>query len=276
MSNEAVSARSTRFDGSIPETYDQHLGPLLFEPFAADIADRVARLGPRKVLEIAAGTGIVSRAMMNTLPRETALTISDLNAPMLDYARQKSETSGRDVEWQQADAQKLPFPGQSFDAVVCQFGLMFFPDKRKGLREFYRVLEKRGSLVFSVWDSIDRNPVQSIAHSTIATFFEVDPPDFYQIPCGMGDLEEVRRLTEEAGFADIAIESASLTGTAESAHNAAVGLVRGNPVINTIKERGTADVDEIIGTLARILEDRFGARSLQVPLRAHVVSAVKS
>jgi len=275
MNYEAVSERSTRFDGSIPEMYDRHLGPLLFETFAADLADRIARRRPRKVLEIAAGTGIVSRAMMDTLPRETALTITDLNAPMLDYARQKSETHGRSAEWRQADAQALPFPGESFDMVVCQFGLMFFPDKRKGLREFYRVLEKGGSLIFSVWDSIDRNPVQSIAHSTIATFFETDPPDFYQIPCGMGDVEEVRRLTEEAGFTEVEIETVSLTGTSESAHNAAVGLVRGNPVINAIKERGTANVDEIIHAVARTLEGSFGPRSLQVPLQAHVVSAVK-
>jgi len=108
MGDEAVSERSTRFDGSIPEMYDRYLGPLLFEPFAADIADRVARRRPRKVLEIAAGTGIVSRAMMDRLPRETSLTISDLNAPMLDYARQKVGTHRRDVEWRQGDAQKLP------------------------------------------------------------------------------------------------------------------------------------------------------------------------
>jgi len=154
-------------------------------------------------------------------------------------------------------------------------GLMFFPDKRQGLREFKRVLEKGGSLFFSVWDSIDQNPVQSIAHATIATFFQVDPPDFYQIPCGMGDLEELHRLTRDAGFKEIVIEPVSLTGSSESAHNAAVGLVRGNPVINAIRERGTADVDEIIRAVAGVLEGRFGARSLQVPLRALVVSAVK-
>lgn len=275
MNNEGVSERSTRFDGSIPEIYDRYLGPLLFEPFAADIAGRVARRRPQKVLEIAAGTGIVSRALLDALPRETALTFSDLNAPMLDFARQKIGTHEREFEWRQADAQKLPFSGESFDMVVCQFGVMFFPDKRQALGEFYRVLEKGGSLVFSVWDSIDRNPVQSIAHSTIATFFTADPPDFYQIPCGMGDLERVRRLTREAGFEEIVIEPVSLTGSSESAQNAAVGLVKGNPVINAIRERGTADVDEIILTVARVLEARFGALSLQVPLRAHVVTAVK-
>jgi SAM-dependent methyltransferase len=275
MSSELVSEQSTRFDGSIPEMYDRYLGPLLFEAYASDIADRVAKLRPRKVLEIAAGTGLVSRQLVEKLPPATALTVSDLNAPMLEYARQKIGSTAQRVEWRQADAQQLPFPDESFDTVVCQFGVMFFPERLKGLREFLRVLEKGGSLIFSVWDSLERNPAQSIAHSAIGEFFEADPPDFYRIPCGMGDSAEVLRLVEESGFTEIVIDTVALTGTSESAQSAAMGLVRGNPVINAIRERGTADIDEIIRAVARALENRFGARSLQVPLRAHVVSAVK-
>jgi 2-polyprenyl-3-methyl-5-hydroxy-6-metoxy-1,4-benzoquinol methylase len=194
---------------------------------------------------------------------------------MLEYARNKSTTRGRDVEWRQADAQQLPFPDESFDAVVCQFGVMFFPDKPRGLLEFNRVLEKSGALIFSVWDSFESNPVQSIAHSTIGTFFPEDPPDFYKVPCGMGNKAEAVRLTEDAGFEDIAIETVSLTGRSSSAQSAAQGLVKGNPVINAIRERGTADVDEIVLALARALEVRFGAGPLRVPLRAHVVTAIK-
>jgi ubiquinone/menaquinone biosynthesis C-methylase UbiE len=272
----SISEDNARFDGSIPEMYDRYLGALLFEPHAAEIAERVAKLRPRMVLEIAAGTGIVSRQLLETLPRETSLTVTDLNAPMLEYARNKSTVGGRDVEWRQADAQQLPFPDESFDAVVCQFGIMFFPDKRRGLLEFNRVLEKGGALIFSVWDSFDSNPVQWIAHSTIGGFFQEDPPDFYKVPCGMGDKAEAVRLTEDAGFKDIVIETVSLTGSSSSARSAAQGLVKGNPVINAIRERGTADVDEIVLALARALEARFGAGPLQVPLCAHVVTAIKS
>jgi SAM-dependent methyltransferase len=271
----AVSEQSTRFDGSIPEMYDRHLGALLFEPYAADLADRVVKRRPRKVLEIAAGTGIVSRRLLDALQPGTSLTVTDLNAPMLEYARQKTGANGRNVEWRQADAQKLPFPDESFDTVACQFGVMFFPDRLRALREFNRVLEKSGALIFSVWDSIDKNPVQLIAHSTIGAFFPDDPPDFYQVPCAMGDLAAVRRLTAGAGFKEIVIETISFTGSSESAESAALGLVRGNPVINAIRERGTADVDEITRALAHALKGRFGAGTLQVPLRAHVVSAVK-
>jgi len=271
----SIFEESARFDGSIPEMYDRHLGALLFEPHAADIAKRVATRRPRKVLEIAAGTGIVSRQLLKALPIETSLTVTDLNAPMLEYARNKSASPGRNVEWRQADAQELPFPDESFDTVVCQFGVMFFPDKRRGLLEFNRVLEKGGVLIFSVWDSFDSNPVQSIAHSTIGTFFQADPPDFYEVPCGMGNKVEVGGLVEDAGFKEIAIETVSLTGSSDSARSAAQGLVKGNPVINAIRDRGTTDVDEIVLALARALEERFGAGPLHVPLRAHVVSAIK-
>jgi ubiquinone/menaquinone biosynthesis C-methylase UbiE len=272
----SIAEDSARFDGSIPEMYDRHLGALLFEPHAADIAERVARRRPRKVLEIAAGTGIVSRQLLEKLPKEASLTVTDLNSPMVEYARSKSTARGREIEWRQADAQHLPFPTESFDAVVCQFGVMFFPDKRKGLLEFNRVLEQGGALIFSVWDSFDTNPAQAIAHSTIGTFFEEDPPDFYKVPCGMGNKTEVVSLTGDAGFKHVAIETVSLTGTSSSARSAAQGLVKGNPVINAIRERGTADVDEIVLALARALEGHFGAGPLQVPLRAHVVTAIKS
>ena len=272
----SIAEDSARFDGSIPEIYDRYLGALLFEPHAADIAERIAKRHPRRVLEIAAGTGIVSRQLLEALPKETSLTVTDLNAPMLEYAKTKSTVGERDVVWRQADAQQLPFSDESFDAVVCQFGIMFFPDKLGGLLEFNRVLEKGGALIFSVWDSFDANPVQSIAHSTIGAFFEEDPPDFYKVPCGMGDKAEAVRLTEDAGFKDIVIETVSLTGSGSSARSAAQGLVNGNPVINAIRERGTADVDEIVLALARALEVRFGPGPIEVPLRAHVVTAIKS
>jgi ubiquinone/menaquinone biosynthesis C-methylase UbiE len=275
MSVAPISERNTRFDGSIPEMYDRHLGPLFFEPYGEDLAQRAVKQRPRRVVEIAAGTGIVSRRLIDALPRGTELTITDLNAPMLEFARQKIGALGHNAEWRQADAQELPFSGESFDMVVCQFGVMFFPDKLKGLREFNRVLEKGGTLILSVWDSFDRNPVQSIAHSTIGQFFETDPPDFYQVPCGMGDRREIRRLVEEAGFKQIVVETISLTGSSESAESAALGLIRGNPVVNAIRERGTADIEEITRALARALKERFGTGPLQVPLRAHVATAVK-
>jgi SAM-dependent methyltransferase len=119
----------TVFAGSIPAIYDNYLGPLIFEPYAQDLANRLSALHPERVLETAAGTGIVTRALLRSLSGGAGIVATDLNQPMLDHAA-KQVSSSR-LSWQKADAQALPFPDATFDAVVCQFGVMFFPDKQK-------------------------------------------------------------------------------------------------------------------------------------------------
>ena len=153
-----MSDRAADFTGSIPSFYDQGLGPIFFDEFADDIARRVAVSAPTRVLEIAAGTGIVTRRLRDLLPPESYLTATDLNPPMLEVARRKFH-SDEMVEFQPADATALPFADASFDAVMCQFGVMFFPDKDKGHREAHRVLVSGGRYLFSVWDSHRHNPI---------------------------------------------------------------------------------------------------------------------
>src|SRR5690242_6913191 len=140
------------FAGSIPALYERYLGPLIFEPYADDLAERVASGAPNRVLETACGTGIVTRALARRLPAAAELVASDLNQPMLDFAA--GQLKDRRVTWRQADALALPFPDRSFDAVACQFGAMFFPDRVAGYREASRVLRPGGRFVFSVWDRI--------------------------------------------------------------------------------------------------------------------------
>lgn len=263
------------FDGSIPEVYDRYLGPLLFEPFAADLARRVAELQPRKVLEVAAGTGIVTRRLLEALPSKSRLTVTDLNEPMLDHARRKIGEDPR-VDWRQADALELPFSDGEFDAVVCQFGLMFFPDKAKGVREFHRVLAPGGHLLLSVWDSLEANPHGTIAQSAIAEFLPVDPPQFYAIPFSYYDVAEIRKVVRATGFRSVEIETIELTGESPSAALAARGFVRGNPVVNTIRERAPDKFDAIERLAAKRLTERYGADPIRIPLRAHIVSAVRA
>ena len=176
-----MSDRATNFTGSIPQFYDHGLGPVFFTDFADDIARRAAASAPMRVLEIAAGTGIVTRRLRDLLPREAYLIATDLNPPMLEVARQKFRP-GEAVEFQPADATALPFPDASFDAVVCQFGVMFFPDKDKGHREARRVLVSGGRYLFSVWDSHRHNPIGWLITDILARFFPQDPPQFYQVP----------------------------------------------------------------------------------------------
>ena len=148
-------ATDSEFAGSIPQLYDRYLVPLIFEPYAMDLSRRVAVLQPARVLEIAAGTGVVTRHLARELPAGTAIVATDLNQPMLDQAAARG--TARPVEWRQADALALPFEDESFDAVVCQFGVMFFPEKSKGFSEARRVLRPGGVFVFSVWDRIEDN-----------------------------------------------------------------------------------------------------------------------
>ncbi|HLW13061.1 MAG TPA: class I SAM-dependent methyltransferase, partial [Casimicrobiaceae bacterium] len=143
------------FAGSIPEIYDTLLVPLIFEPYAADLARRLAEQPLHRILEIAAGTGVVTRAMARALPPDVSITATDLNAQMIDRARAVGTV--RNVEWRPADAINLPFGDGTFDAVVCQFGAMFFPDKQKAFSEARRVLRAGGSLLFNVWDRIEEN-----------------------------------------------------------------------------------------------------------------------
>ena len=168
----------TVFAGSIPSLYDRYLGPLIFEPYAQDLANRLSALNAGRVLETAAGTGIVTRALMRSLPTSVSVVATDLNQPMLDHAAEQVSSSR--VSWQKADAQALPFPDGAFDAVVCQFGVMFFPDKQKAYREARRVLKPGGRFIFNVWDKIEHNEFADLVTTAVADMFPNDPRAFWQ------------------------------------------------------------------------------------------------
>ena len=274
-SRKSVSASDVRFRGDIPEIYDRYLGPLLFQPYAADLAARVAKLKPRSVLEIASGTGILTRQLLSALPKSTPLTATDLNEPMLEVARKKVGADSR-MTWRQADALDLPFEAGTFDAVVCQFGVMFFPDKEKGLREFHRVLRPGGHLLINLWGSLDENPHGRIAHAVIGETFRIDPPAFYEVPFGFHDVVEIRNVVAASDFDEIRIDTVDLTGESPSAAAAAIGLVRGNPCIDLIMERGPDKLENIQAAVAGRLAERYGDHPLRIPMRAHVVSAIKA
>jgi len=267
-----VSNQHAAFVGSIPENYDRYLGPCLFEPYALDIVQRVKVSEGAGVLEIACGTGIVTRHLRDALPKSARLVASDLNEAMLAYASGKFGADDA-IEWKQADAAALPFADSSFDAVVCQFALMFFPDKAAALREVHRVLKPGGSFVFNVWDEIGKNELALIAHETVSTFFEHDPPAFYQVPFGLHEQELIMNLLEAAGFKDSQISVLAKTGTSPSAADAAKGLVEGNPVIVEINQRATVDVQTIEAAVAAAVASRCGDRPLVGKLQALVCTA---
>lgn len=265
--------RNLLFQGTIPKNYDRYLGPVIFEPFAQDIAGRLVDQNIQSLLEIACGTGIVTRRLRDALPVSTEIVATDLNPDMFEFAKSKFEND-ENVHWQQADASALPFSNGSFDALVCQFGLMFVSDKAGAMRESYRVLRKGGVFLFNVWDSFEANPFAQIAHTTIASFFDHDPPKFYELPFGFYDSKLIRELLWAAGFERIESFCETKPCRSGSSREFATGLVLGNPVGAEATERGV-NPEDLIEAIARRISERFGAAPVESAMRAIVWKAVK-
>ena len=261
-----MADRDAAFVGSIPDNYDRYLGPLFFHHYAATMAARLEVTPGMRVLETACGTGIVTEHLAGRLAGRGTLVATDLNAPMLAYAAAKLST--RAVDWKEADATDLPFEDGAFDAVVCQFGLMFFPDKAAGVREAFRVLEPGGKFLVSVWDSLEDNPVARITHETVSAVFPDDPPQFYRIPFSLHEAAVVRGLLTSAGFEDVRGERVEGVGVSPSAADAAKGLIEGNPIYQAIMERRPAALADIEAAVAEKLAAALGDRPLRCPLRA--------
>jgi ubiquinone/menaquinone biosynthesis C-methylase UbiE len=268
-----MSDQNAAFGGSIPENYDRYLGPSFFEPFAKDMATRLDPARHRNVLEIACGTGIVTRRIRDRLSAEARLVATDLNPAMLAVAQTKFK-SEEIVAWREVDATALPFPDASFDAVVCQFGVMFFPDKEAAMRETHRVLHSGGVFLFNVWDSLEQNPAARLAHETVASFFDQDPPTFYQIPFGFHDTAVIRRLLQTAGFGEMEISTVTLPCQSPSAADFALGLVRGNPIATAIEERGVK-LERVVQAVAKEIAGQFGQAPVETTMQALVCRAVR-
>jgi len=263
------------FTGAIPENYDRHLGPAFFEPYGENLVSLLPEKQYDSVLELACGTGIVTRQLRDHLSSKTRIVATDLNPAMFEYAAQKFKPD-ESVSWREADATVLPFADQEFNAVICQYGFMFVPDKDAAFRESYRVLKPDGVLLFNVWDSLEHNEIPRLTHQTIASFFPQDPPRFYQVPFGYHDTGVIRKSLQDAGFSDIESFVTKLTCRRPSAHDFAIGLVRGNPVAVEIEERGSVDVDTVIEAVAKAIAQDCGDKPVEATMQAIVWRALRS
>ena len=260
------------FAGSIPRVYDEDMVPLIFAPYAADIARRFAASPPTRLLEIAAGTGAVTRALDAALPPATAITPTDLNPAMLEQA--SAAWKGRAVEWRVADAMQLPFDDASFDAVACQFGAMFFPDKARAFAQARRVLRSGGVFIFSVWDRIENNEIADEVTKTLAKVFPDDPPRFMaRTPHGYYDPAVIARDVKAGGFPNEArIETLTERSRASTAGIAARAYCQGTPLRNEIEARGANRLGEATAACAAALEKRFGSGPIDGKIQALVVT----
>lgn len=262
-----------RFVGDIPARYDRGLGPVIFDGYAQEMARRAAIWGPREVLELAAGTGIVSRRLRDALPGEARLVATDLNAPMLEIARGKFRPDER-VSFEVADATVLPFADGAFDMVVCQFGLMFFPDKDGAHREAARVLKPHGRYLFNVWDAARHNPYARLGLEVVERFFPDDPPKFLKTPFSCPEIDPIKESLIAAGFTNIVVSVLPRVHEIPRAEDFAEGLVFGSPLIDQIRARGEITPETIVAALAERLRQDCGT-PVRLPMQAIFFEATR-
>jgi SAM-dependent methyltransferase len=260
------------FSGSIPTLYETYLVPLIFESYATDLVNRLASRSPTRVLEIAAGTGVVTRRLASGLPERISIVATDLNQAMLDHA--VALGAARPVEWRQADALQLPFPDGAFDAVVCQFGVMFFPDKSKAFSEARRVLRPGGAFIFSVWDRIAENEFADVVTTALEPLFPEDPPRFLaRTPYGYHDRQTIERDLANGGFtAAPHITTVPARSRATSSRVPAIGYCQGTPLRTEIEARGPARLGEATDVAAEAIGSRFGRDAVDGKIQAHVLT----
>ena len=267
-----TSATDKVFAGSIPKIYDGYLVPLIFRPYADDLARRMAGRRLERILEIAAGTGVVTRALASNLPASVEIVATDLNLAMIDYAQ--AIGTSRPVAWRQADAMHLPFADAEFDAVVCQFGVMFLPDKARAFAEARRVLRRGGALVFNVWDRIEENEFAETVTTALAALFPADPPRFLaRTPHGYHDARAIGHDLVQGGFrAAPEIITVAERSRAESPRIPSIAYCQGTPLRNEIESRDASKLAEATEVSAQAIARRFGVGAVDGKIQAHVVS----
>ncbi|MEU2157609.1 class I SAM-dependent methyltransferase [Streptomyces sp. NPDC019396] len=249
---------------SMPTAYDEYLVPVLFRPFAEDLAARAAALHPRTTLELAAGTGVLTSVLLATAPT-SEVTATDLNEAMVAFGSRQAPGA----VWRQADAQRLPFPDGAFDLVVCQFGVMFFPDRVAAFTEARRVLAPGGRFLFNTWGPLSTHAFTAAVQAGLERAFPIDPPQFLPtVPHGYADPAVVADDLAAAGFAMEEEEELTLDGRAASAADVATGFLTGTPVRAAVEERG--DEPTARATVIEEMTARLGPGPVTAPMTAYV------
>jgi SAM-dependent methyltransferase len=259
---------NAKFVGNIPYIYDTIFGPIAFDHYAKELAKAAAELDPGDVLELAAGTGILSRRLRDEMQDGSRLVVSDLNEDMLDIARSKF-TDSEAVEIMSADALNLPFADDEFGQVLCSFGVMFFPDRIASYREVARVLKPKGHYIFNTWSALSENPHAQIAHGAVAHFYPDDTPGFYLPAYGYGDPDDVKRDLSAAGWIDVEHQTLSVSKLIENPAEAANAMINGTPMGGEILQRGGVDPQDVVDLILERWLKEFGADPCTIPMQAN-------
>lgn len=267
-----MSEKRDFFVGSFAENYDLHMAPLIFDPYAADLAQRLSVPAGGRVLETAAGTGIVTRFVRDSLPKDVHIVATDLNETMLEQARRKFGPEDN-VRLQLEDAQSLSFPDNSFDALVCQFGIMFFPDKLVALGEARRVLKPGGTLLFNVWDALEYNDLLRTTNETLAELFPHDPPGLFHIVFGYHSMDAIRADMEAAGFGEMTLTVLPYPCISPTAEQVALALMTGTPISQYLLKRVEVSPEVVARTIADAVANAYGREPVQARMQAIVIQA---
>jgi SAM-dependent methyltransferase len=262
-----VQEQHRRWSDDMPDVYDRLMVPMTFAPFASDLARRVSVNRPRRVLEVAAGTGVVTKTLVG-LAGVAEVVATDLNPAMVETGRRNVPTA----TWEVADALALPFADAEFDTVVCQFGVMFFPDKVAGMTQARRVLAADGTFYASTWGRLDQHDVETAYMTAVRTVLPDDPPDFLTVvPHGYSDPDRFGDDARTAGFPDVTVETVTLRNGAVSARDAALGYCTGSPMRAGLEQRG--DVKTLTEAIADEMERILGTGLVSLEMTAHVLIA---
>jgi ubiquinone/menaquinone biosynthesis C-methylase UbiE len=273
MDNKNIGSRTPVFSGSIPKHYEQYQGPMFFEPYAIEISRRFNPSSVQVVLEIACGTGRITRHLREVIPVASKFVSSDISEDMLEVAKEK--LNNRDIEWRIIDAGELPFDDNSIDLVVCGFGYMFVPDKSRAFEEAYRVLRPGGMLLFATWDKLELNGASYVYRKMVEEYCGDRLPETYHLAFSMYDEASIKESLRLAGFSRIIIEKVDKLAFSQSAKSAAFGLTRGGSIYNEIMKRNPAWIEEISARVEKELAEKFGAEPMIAPMRAVISQAWK-
>jgi ubiquinone/menaquinone biosynthesis C-methylase UbiE len=273
MDNKPISIPAFDFSGSVPQHYEQYLGPMFFEPYAIEVSKRIDSSSIHLALEIASGTGRVTRHLRERIPATSKLIASDISQDMLSVAKEKLRNF--DIEWQIIDAQELPFNDNCIDLVVCCFGYMFVPDKPKAFAEAYRILRTGGVLLFTTWDKLELNAASYVYRKAAKKYLQHPLPESCNLPFSMYDETIIRSILQNAGFSKIRIESVKKVSISQTAKEAVNGLAQGGSIYHEIMKRNPGGIEEIKATVEKELTEKFGATPLIAPMSAVISQAWK-
>jgi SAM-dependent methyltransferase len=251
----------------MPQAYDRWLAPTVFRPFAIDLARRAATFGPARLLEIAAGTGVLTRELITVIPA-AQVTATDLNAAMVEFGSHHAPLAA----WRQADVLHLPFDDRQFDVITCQFGVMFFPDRPAAFREMRRVLVPEGVMLFSTWDTVENHGFAAALVAGLAHAFPDDPPAFVAtVPHGYCDLGQIAADLAAGGLECRSAVSVTFRGQADSAADVAAGFCTGTPLRMAIEARG--DLAASTAIIAEQMTASLGCGPVTADMTAFIIEA---